>query len=704
VLNGSWPAFPMTLKSLLSGTRRLGAMTARPYRQPIFSTAAPATVIAQLDEDDHPGALWGEWFGGGLLIFRRPLQVEEPVDAPDGFACLDQQPGLSGSELGSDIVGGGWLACLGYDPKTTTLAFYDSLLRWQRDTGWSFESLGLGGREPDDAAALRHWTLLLSAAGSAPPEPLKVGPFRLSTGSGPAQDRYLAAVEQVINRIDHGRFYQLNLCIRLHAEVGSPAPVIFAQLSDRLQPAFGGLITGPTSHGSSHMITSFSPELFLRIRDRTVMTAPIKGTAPRGADNRGAAALRASAKDAAENVMIVDLMRNDLSRVCRPGTVAVQDLLMIQPHLGVWHLVSAVRGELDPQATTARVLAAAFPPGSVTGAPKISAQQGIAELEAEPRGAYTGSLGLVSPVAGADFNVIIRTFELSDGQLQLGVGGGITVDSVPVREWSECLDKAAPLVAAAGSVFDHELIAEPADPDPTLLAAGVFESILVVRGKIIRLAAHLARLDRSCRELYRQGIPDDLAGEAYELVKLHADQPRLALRIFARPTDGRLDLQVTARPLGPRPVSSALRHQLRPDRSWRHKWVERSALDEAEAAVSPFVPFFTSSAQPQNITETSRGNLFIKDEDGVWSTPPLDEHVLPGVTRREVIDVLDDQGTPARIRRCSVQDLLQSRGAFWTSSLSGAVPITAVADVQLPDVSEFAAELNDRLGLLCERR
>jgi anthranilate/para-aminobenzoate synthase component I/branched-subunit amino acid aminotransferase/4-amino-4-deoxychorismate lyase len=699
VLSESWPAWPMTLNRLVSGAPRLGAMTARPYRQAIFSTAAPAAVIAQLNEDDHPGALWGEWFGGGVLIFRRPLHVQEPVDAPDGFAYLDQQPRLSGSELGSDVVGGGWLVCLGYDPKTTTLAFYDSLLRWQRDSGWSFESLGLGGRELDDAAALQDWRSLLSAAGSTATEPPHVGPFKLSMGSAPAQDRYLAAVEQVINRIDHGRFYQLNHCIRLHAEVGSTAPVIFGQLSDRLQPAFGGLITGPTSHGSSHMITSFSPELFLRIRDRTVMTAPIKGTAPRGADDSGAAALQASAKDAAENVMIVDLMRNDLSRVCRPGTVAVQDLLTIQPHLGVWHLVSAVRGELDPQATTAHVLAAAFPPGSVTGAPKISAQQGIAELEAEPRGAYTGSLGLVSPLAGADFNVIIRTFELSDGHLQLGVGGGITVDSVPMLEWYECLHKAAPLVAAAGSVFDHELTAERAAPDPTLLSYGVFESILVVRGKIIRLAAHLARLDRSCRELYGQGIPDDLAGEAYELVKLHADQPRLALRILARPTDGKLVLRVRARPLGPPPVSSALRHQSRPDRSWRHKWVERSALDEAEAAASPSLPFFTSPAQPQNITETSRGNLFIKDDDGVWCTPPLDEHVLPGVTRREVIDVLDDQRTPARIRRCSVQDLLQSRGAFWTSSLSGAVPIATVAGSALPDISKSTAELNDRLGI-----
>jgi para-aminobenzoate synthetase / 4-amino-4-deoxychorismate lyase len=679
------------------GPSQLGALTARPYRLELASDASPDAVIAQLDEDDHPGALWGEWFGGGVLIFCRPLRVVEPADASDGFACLDEHPTLSDAELASGIVGGGWLACFGYDPKTTTLAFYDSLLRWQHDGGWCFESLGIEGREQANTAALEYWMALLSAARLEPIKPLRVGPFGLSTATGPARDRYLAAVEDVISRIDHGRFYQLNLCIRLHAEADSIAPVIFAQSCDQLQPAFGGLITGPSGHGSSQMITSFSPELFLRIRGRTVMTAPIKGTARRGSDDDGAAALRASTKDAAENVMIVDLMRNDLSRVCQPGTVAVQDLLAIQPHPGVWHLVSAVRGELEPHATMAQVLAAAFPPGSVTGAPKISAQQGIAELETEPRGAYTGSIGLVSALAGADFNVIIRTLELSDGHLQLGVGGGITVDSVPMLEWYECLHKAAPLITAAGSVFDHELVEQPTKPDPALLAAGVFESILVRRGKIIRLAGHLARLDRSCRELYGAGTPDDLASAAYELARVHADHPRLAIRIAARPNDAGLDLQVQARPLGPRPVCSTLRQQSRPDRPWRHKWTERSALETAETAASPDQPYFTSRAGPDDITETSRGNLFIQDRDGVWCTPPLDEQVLPGVTRREVLDLLDDQGTPARIRRCTVQDLLQSRGAFWTSSLSGAVPITAVDGFALPDVSAFTAKLNDRL-------
>jgi para-aminobenzoate synthetase / 4-amino-4-deoxychorismate lyase len=681
------------------GPLELGATTARPYRLPLTSNASPAAVIAQLREDDRPGALWGHWFGGGLLIFRRPLWVEEPVDAFDGFGYLDEQPTPSGSELASGMVGGGWLACFGYDPKTTTLGFYDSLLRWRRDGGWSFESLGLSGREVENSAALQHWKAILQAAPTAQIKPLQVGLFRVATDAESARDGYLAAVEDVINRIDHGRFYQMNLCIRLHAAVGSSTPVIFGQLCEELQPAFGGLVTGPLSHGSSsRMIASFSPELFLRVRDRTVLTAPIKGTAPRRAHD-SAAALRASAKDAAENIMIVDLMRNDLSRVCRPGTVAVQELLTLQPHPGVWHLVSAIRGELSQHTTTAQLLAAAFPPGSVTGAPKISAQQGIADLEVEARGAYTGSIGLVSPLAGADFNVIIRSFELHDGHLELGVGGGITVDSVPIREWYECQHKAAPLVAAAGSAFDQGLVDEPATPDPELLAYGVFESILAVRGKIIRLAAHLARLDRSCRELYGQGIPDDLAGAAQQLASVHSDQDRLAIRVLARPSDGRLDLSLDANPLGARPASSTLRYQPRPDRSWRHKWIERAALVEAEAAVSPALPFFTSRDRPQNITETARGNLFMQDQDGVWCTPPLDEQVLPGVTRREVLDLLDDRQTPARIRRCSVEELRHSRGAFWTSSLSGAVPIAAVDGTPLPAVTEFTAHLNDQLGI-----
>src|SRR5215211_6246678 len=147
----------MTPKSLVLGPSQLGALTARPYRLALASEASPSAVIARLNADDRPGALWGNWFGGGLLIFRRPTYVAEPVDASIGFGYLEQQPTPAGFSAGSGIVGGGWLACFGYDPKTTTLAFHDSLLRWRADSGWCFESLGLAGRERDDEAAVVYW-------------------------------------------------------------------------------------------------------------------------------------------------------------------------------------------------------------------------------------------------------------------------------------------------------------------------------------------------------------------------------------------------------------------------------------------------------------------------------------------------------------------------------------------------------------------
>ena len=184
----------------------------------------------------------------------RPMRIAEPLDASSGFRYLDEQPRVIGTD--SRIVGGGWLACFGYDPKTTALAFYDSLLRWQPDTGWHFESLGLTGREAGNEAAKEHWKDALSAALSGPSEAPRVGPFTVLTDASHEQDRYLAALEQVLSRIDHGRFYQLNLCIRLRARVESPAPVVFGRLSDQLRPAFGALITGPTTQTIATLDTS----------------------------------------------------------------------------------------------------------------------------------------------------------------------------------------------------------------------------------------------------------------------------------------------------------------------------------------------------------------------------------------------------------------------------------------------------------------
>jgi para-aminobenzoate synthetase/4-amino-4-deoxychorismate lyase len=669
----------------------LNGWPGRPYRVPVDSDASPASVIAGLVPDDHLGALWGDWFGGGVLLFRTPLRRAEPVRASDGFAVLDEQPALGQTD--ADLVGGGWLVALGYASGATTLAFYDSLLRWRPNEGWSFESLGLRGRESADAAALAGWRRALSTASEPASSDLFTTAFSMAADVASARAAYLAAVEEVIGRIHRGDFYQMNLCVRLHARLGRTPPVVFARVAAELRPAYAGLVSGPTADRSAGTVMSFSPELFLRVRGRRVTTAPIKGTAPRTA--AGETMLRSSAKDAAENVMIVDLMRNDLSKVCRPGTVAVDELLGMQPHPGVWHLVSTVHGELADGIGAADLLAATFPPGSVTGAPKLAAQQAIAALETETRRAYTGSLGLVSPAAGTDLNVIIRTFEAVGNRVELGVGGGITVDSVPIREWYECLHKAAPLVTAARSRLTEEMADEPGPPDPGLVAAGVYESVLVARGAVVRLAGHLARLDRSCQELFGLGLPDGLVARIRECLAASDPGERSVLRITARLDQGFLTVDLTSSRLPSRTAHCALVHALRPERSWRHKWVDRAALQHAERLTHPALPYFS---QAGSVAETSRGNLFWRAGTGQWCTPPLDEAVLPGVTRREVLDLLAERGDPVQIRPAILSDLQRARGAFWTSSLSGAVAVDSVDGHLLPDSTQFAIELTELLG------
>jgi para-aminobenzoate synthetase / 4-amino-4-deoxychorismate lyase len=251
-----------------------------------------------------------------------------------------------------------------------------------------------------------------------------------------------------------GGIFQANLCIRLEAGFTGDPLDLFCKGLERLEPPYTGFIGGPWG-----AVASLSPELFLRRNGRKVRTAPIKGTCPRSpsAALEQRRRLLASAKDRAENVMIVDLMRNDLGRVCEFGSIRVPSLVQAEAHPGVWHLVSEVTGELREGDDDAALLRATFPPGSITGAPKIRAMEVISELESSAREAYTGSVGFVSPLAGLELNVAIRTFEFGDGRAWLGVGGGIVADSDPEAEFRECLTKAMPLVRAVGASLDGDL-------------------------------------------------------------------------------------------------------------------------------------------------------------------------------------------------------------------------------------------------------
>ena len=246
---------------------------------------------------------------------------------------------------------------------------------------------------------------------------------------------YGDAVEAVREAIGRGDVYQVNLVQHLSAEFEGEARA----LAERLTPFRPRVLAS-----DDWAVVSASPELFLSRRGRRVRTEPIKGTRPLGEHVEGE-------KDAAEHVMIVDLERNDLSRVCEPGSVRWPELMVERELAGVTHLVSAVEGTLREDVWLAELLAATFPGGSVTGAPKIAALDLIAALEPVGRGASMGALGTVRGNGDLDLALTIRTFGIADGRLHLWVGGGIVWDSEPQAEIAESWTKAQPLLAAIGA-------------------------------------------------------------------------------------------------------------------------------------------------------------------------------------------------------------------------------------------------------------
>jgi len=259
---------------------------------------------------------------------------------------------------------------------------------------------------------------------------------------------YLDAVGRVIEYIFAGDIFQANLSQRLQAPLAGTPLELYRRLRQRNPAPFAAFLDF-----GNVVVASSSPERFLRVDDgRRVETRPIKGTRPRGLgpehDAALALALAESDKDRAENVMIVDLLRNDLSRVCLPGTVHVPELFALEHYATVHHLVSTVVGELAPEHDPVDLLRAAFPGGSITGAPKVRAMQVIAELEPTQRGVYCGAIGFLSATGALDTSIVIRTYLVLGRDVYFQVGGGIVADSDAEQEYRETLDKARGLVAA----------------------------------------------------------------------------------------------------------------------------------------------------------------------------------------------------------------------------------------------------------------
>jgi para-aminobenzoate synthetase/4-amino-4-deoxychorismate lyase len=431
----------------------------------MHSDADRFSVASILAAAPDSAALSGRWCGGGMAIFARPA-ASATGDWRQIAPLLDALPQIDQASWPADdstAVGGGIITALGYralepDSGTTIRAdYYDQVLRW-RDGKWWIEQLWTAARSDALDELVAHQRLVLISPVTTTTAQSIAAYDQLTEVVLPDSSAHIHAVKECIERIAAGDLYLANVCTQIVARFTGDAAQLWATMAEHLTPDYAAFVRSPNA-----TMVGLSPELFLRASAREVSTAPIKGTRRRSGDATIDAAFRAallnSEKDRAENIMIVDLMRNDLGRVCDIGSVHVTDLLKVSAHTGVWHLVSSVAGRLRSDVGNAELLDATFPPGSVTGAPKISAVAITTELEAYDRQLYTGAVGLISPLAGLELAVTIRTLEIAGDQVTLGVGGGITADSDPDAEWDECLAKADPLLAAAGSALPVDQLA-----------------------------------------------------------------------------------------------------------------------------------------------------------------------------------------------------------------------------------------------------
>jgi para-aminobenzoate synthetase / 4-amino-4-deoxychorismate lyase len=668
----------------------------------------PADVLRLVRGDAHPVALIGSWADGSDVIGSEPVLTRSPpqpvADVLDSSWPAPGRPaeGLAGrpgddGEPASPGFGGGWIGYLGFGLAGEVMpvppapggprqlpawwfGYYDHVLRRDRATGrWFFEALWTPGRS---GVLDRRFNDLSSrpAAPATQPRACSCGGFRLV----PAAAEHQAAVSRAIELIRQGDIFQANICLRLEAAFDGDPLDAFCRAVTTLRPPFAAFLRLPQG-----AVASLSPELFLRRTGQTVLTRPVKGTCHRSGDERQAALQRGelerSAKDRAENVMIVDLMRNDLSRVSVAGSVEVPRLVHAEPHPGVWHLVSDVRGTLQGGCGDGDLIRAVFPPGSVTGAPKVRAMEIIHELEATPREVYTGAVGYRSPVAGLELNVAIRTFEFHGGRVWLGSGGGIVADSSADDEYRESLLKASPLIRALGARVHGEARGHPGGTPagrrgagPAMrprAAAGVFTSLLVSGGSTRGLADHVARLEASTRQLFGKRLPQSLHDD---LAAIAGECRSGRLRITARPHGGPIQACAEVVPLDRRPAAVDLRPAVIPGGLGDHKWTDRRLLASLARStmLGPDEHLLIEDANG-DVLETDRANIFAVI-GGVLCTPPADGRILPGVTRAAILRAASLDGIAVAVTTTTRARLLTASEVFASNAVHGILPVRSI--------------------------
>ncbi len=471
--------------------------------------------------------------------------------------------------------------------------------------------------------------------------------------------QYLERFGEVIEKIRAGDIYQLNLTFKARFKLSGSPLTFFLDLRQKQRVAYGGIVdTGEVT------VLSASPELFIEQDGRTVFTRPMKGTAPRAgtleADAVARKQLAEDVKQRAENLMIVDLMRNDIGRIAEIGSVDVTDLFTVETYKTLHQMTSGVRATLKPGVGVAELLRGIFPPGSIVGAPKIHAQELIRQLESEPRGVYCGAIGYIAPGGRSLFNVAIRTaviFRNADGEM--GIGSGVVFDSQGPKEYAECLLK---MKFLTDPVKRFELI----------------ETMLFDKdaGGLVLLERHIERLATSARYFayvydeagVRRALQDAVAGK----------DGRLRVRLLLA-EDGRLT--VTTMPLPPADPHAVMRFAVSSscvdsaDLFLFHKTTRRELYDRewqeyADRLGTDEVIYLNERGE---LAEGSRTTIFI-ERGGKLLTPQLSAGLLPGTLRAELL-------AAGKVEEAvlTLADLQSAEAIFLGNSVRGLVPATRIA-------------------------
>jgi len=470
-----------------------------------------------------------------------------------------------------------------------------------------------------------------------------------------AADAYTARCLQILDLIAAGDLYQANLTFGATVPVVGDPLALYAAIRPRAAAGHGAVVW--TGHD---WLLSFSPELFFTLTGGTITARPMKGTATRDADpvrDRAAAeALATDPKQRAENLMILDLMRNDLSRVGVAGSVRVPERFVVETYPSIHQLISSVTAELSPGRDAVDALAALFPCGSITGAPKRRAMQAIDAVEARARGIYTGSIGWIDGAGDASFNVAIRTLHLPAGgsEATLGLGSGVVADSLPQAEWRECLAKAR-FLDAPPTRFD-------------LIETMAFDP----HTGIPLLDRHLARMTASARALGfafdRHATRNELQAATFRL-----REPSRVRLLLSR--SGAIAVDVTPLPpaiAGPVDVAVAPLPLDQRDLRLAHKTSDRRFWPAPPAGC--FETIFLGD--DGELTEGSFTSIFVGRDGAQLLTPPLDRGLLPGVLRAELIARGDAVEMPLKLA-----DLAQ--GFYIGNAVRGLIRARLVADANI---------------------